>query len=73
MGDVNLNSLSWNKPEHLKSPQDRIQSKMSTMLKERILDKGFALVGSQQTRTPDNPDSRPAALDLIFTNRLEKI
>ena len=35
MGDVNLNSLSWNLPDEQKSPQDRLQSKMSNMLQER--------------------------------------
>ena len=73
MGDINLNSLSWNTPESLKSPQDKMQNKMSQMLKERILDKGFHLVGNGPTRAPDNPESRPAALDLMFTNRREKI
>ena len=73
MGDVNLNSLSWNLPEEQKSPQDRLQSKMSNMLQERILDKGFTLVGSQPTRAPDRPDSRLAALDLIFTNRIDRV
>ena len=70
MGDLNLNSLAFNLPENQKTGQDRSQSKMAEMLKDRILNKGFSLVGLQPTRTKDNPLSRPAALDLMITNRL---
>ena len=73
MGDLNVNSLSFDQPEAMKSSQDKTQSKLSEMLQERILSKGFTLLGNQPTRTPDNPLSRPAALDLMITNRLEKI
>ena len=73
MGDLNLNSLSWKLSEAQKSSQDRSQARMSQMLQDRILSKGFTLIGDQPTRTPDNPQSRPAALDLIITNRLDKV
>ena len=73
MGDMNVNSLSWDLPDNQKTSQDKAQSKMSDMLRERILSRGFVLLGNQPTRIPDNPQSRPAALDLMITNRLEKI
>ena len=73
MGDYNINSLSWDLPEAQKSPQDRAQTKLAEMLKERILNQGYTLVGNKPTRSPDNTSSRPAALDLMITNRIYKV
>ena len=53
--------------------QDKTQAKMTRMLKDKILNRGFILIGNQPTRTNDRPDSRPAALDLIVTNRKDKV
>ena len=73
MGDFNINSLAWDLPESQKASQDKVQAGMAEMFKQRILNKGFTLIGNQPTRTPDNPTSRPPALDLIVTNRLDKV
>ena len=73
MGDFNLNGLTFETPEDKKTGQDKTQAKMTRMLKDKILNNGFTLIGNQPTRTKDRPDSRPAALDLIMTNRRDKV
>ena len=40
---------------------------------DKILTKGFTILNSKPTRQKDTIDNKPACLDLMVTNRLEKI
>ena len=46
---------------------------MVKILQERILDNGFTVLNSEQTREKNHPNENPSCLDLIFTNRKDKI
>ena len=73
LGDLNLNMLRWETPISQKTSYERAQTPMVEALVDRILQKGFKIFNSQPTRTKDNHESKPACLDLIITNRTEKV
>ena len=59
MGDLNLNTLRWDTPQHLKSQYDRTKDPMIQSLQTRILDKGFTILSQTPTKVPDNPKTPP--------------
>ena len=73
MGDMNLNYLRWETPTHLKNSYDRMKDPMIKLLKEKILDKGFTILSNVPTKLNDNNQEKPSCLDLMITNRVEKI
>ena len=73
MGDINLNTLRWQVPADIKTSYERTQTPMVTQFQERILDQGFNILNCTPTRCNDTVDAKPACLDLIITNTLDKI
>ena len=73
LGDFNLNTLRWDVPNSEKSSYEKQQEPLIEMFKERILRKGFKILNTDPTRVKDTPESKPSCLDLMLTNRLEKI
>ena len=73
MGDTNLNLYRWNLPDNQRNSYDKINAPMSNLLQERILNKGFLLLNNTPTRTKDTADSKDSCIDMMFTNRTDKI
>ena len=73
MGDFNLNSLRWDLQETEKNSYDRLKEPMITMLKQRILEKGFKILSSEPTVTSEIRETGQSCLDLMITNRSDKI
>ena len=73
MGDTNLNYNRWNIQASEMNSYDRTNKPMSTSLQDRILNHGTVLLDTKPTRTKDNPNDRESCLDMMFTNRPEKI
>ena len=73
MGDFNLNTLRWDTPPQENSSYERSQIPLVDNFKEKILQQGFKILNNSATRTKDNTESRPACLDLILTNKPEKV
>ena len=46
---------------------------MIDSLRSRILDKGFVILSSKPTAVKEHPDAKECCLDLMLTNRQEKI
>ena len=55
------------------TPYDKYQEPMIKELKEQILNQGFFVLNKTSTRTRDNINSRPSCIDLMITNRTDKI
>ena len=73
MGDINLNKLSWDKDKKDMNPYEKSQDKMVQMLKDKILTKGHIALNSKPTKEPLTPEERPSCIDIIFTNKKDKI
>ena len=74
MGDLNLNCRRWNVQTKDMNNYDRVQKPMSSSLQERILDKGTLLLNeTTPTWNRNHPLAVPSVLDLMFTNRREKL
>ena len=73
MGDLNLNYLCWEvQPEGMNS-YDRIKKQMIDLIKEKILMTGHMILTNTPTKISNNPDIPDSCLDLMITNRKEKI
>ena len=73
LGDMNLNSMRWDTPMEQKTDYEKQQCPMILKLKLKIWEKGFKILNTGPTRTKDTIDSKPAYLDWIISNRLEKV
>ena len=73
LGDLNLNTLRWDVPQHLKTQYDRTKQPMIASLRTRILDKGLSVLSQAATKIPNNPDTPPSCIDLMIVNNTEKI
>ena len=73
MGDFNLNSHRWDLQDSEKNSYDRQKEPMVTMLKQRILEKGFKVLSNEPTVTAENRETGESCLDLMITNRSDKI
>ena len=73
MGDTNLNTLRWETPIEEKTSYEKSQINMVKNFQDRILNKGFKILNNTPTRQKDNIESKPACLDLIMTNKIDKI
>ena len=73
LGDLNLNTLRWDIPYESKNTYEKFQDKMVQLFKEKILHKGFKILNSHPTREKETIDQKPACLDLMITNKHEKI
>ena len=72
-GDMNLNTLRWDTPPHERTSYENLQRPMVDNFLDKILSKGFTILNVKPTRQKDTIDSKPACLDLMVTNRIEKI
>ena len=73
LGDFNFNTLRWETPVNDKTLYEKQQMSMVKIFKDRILEKGFKILNSQPTRTRDGTETKLSCLDLIVTNKTEKI
>ena len=73
LGDLNLNTMRWETPLESMTSYEKLQKPMVDILREEILNKGFKILNGEPTRLKDTPDSKPACLDLLMTNVVEKI
>ena len=73
LGDFNLNRFSWNRHPAERTPYEILQAPLVKMLQDRILDNGFVVINSQQTKEQISPQDKKSCLDLIITNRKDKI
>ena len=73
MGDINLNYLRWDiSPQNMNS-YDRVKKPMIDKFKTNFLSKGFTILSSTPTKIHDDPDAASSCLDLMITNKLDKI
>ena len=73
LGDLHLNYLRWElQPEQMNS-YDRQKKNMIEGLKSIILEKGHIILCSKPTKLSDNIYSQDSCLDLMISNRGEKI
>ena len=73
MGDCNLNRLTWDIKTEQLDIYDRSRESMVTELKDKILNNGHTTLNNSNTRSKDNINSKESCLDVMFTNRLDKI
>ena len=73
LGDLNLNTMRWDTPPPSRTSYENQQRSMVEEFMDKILTKGFTILNSKPTRQRDTIDNKPACLDLMVTNRLEKI
>ena len=73
MGDLNLNYLRWDVQPKSMNSYDRLKKPMIDLMKEKILLKGHVILSDIPTKTSNNPDTPNSCLDLMLTNRTEKI
>ena len=73
LGDMNLNKFSWNLHNTEKNQYEKLQTPMVKMLHDKILTQGFTVLNSQQTKEKNTPLEKSSCLDLIITNRKDKI
>ena len=65
-GDFNINAKTWSKKEEDKSNYEKSFNKMSSMIKDKLIDNGMILINNKETRNK-------ALLDHIYTNKIDKI
>ena len=73
MGDYNLNYLRWDITPNLMNSYDRQKKTLIDMFKNKILDKGHIILSKTPTKLSDDPQSEDSCLDLMVTNRPQKI
>ena len=70
---MNLNYLRWDIPTHEMNSYDSLKKPMIEQLKTKIIDQGFTVIDNKPTKINENPGIAPSCLDLMITNRLDKI
>ena len=73
LGDLNLNCLRWDLQPAEMNSYDRYKKPMIDEFKLRILDKGHKILSLEPTKINDNPEAHDSCLDLMITNRVDKI
>ena len=73
LGDFNLNSIGWDTPMEMKTQYQKLQYPMVEQFRDRILDKGTKILNSGPTRLKDTVEAKPACLDFILTNKIDKV
>ena len=73
MGDCNLNQDKWNKQEEQMNTYEKSQAPMVRDLKARILDNGIVVLNKEHTWNLEPNSLNPSCLDLIITNRRDKV
>ena len=73
LGDLNIDILSWDLPNNEMDPYNTSKKKMANLLKEKIIQKGSKILNSKPTRHEENPQKKPTCLDLMISNKPEKI
>ena len=73
VGVININIIDWDKPTNQMDPYEKVKAPMAKMFREKILQKGFKILNKKPTRNDDTSGQRPACLDLLITNRADKI
>ena len=73
MGDININTLNWDTPQNDPNPTNQTKVTMSKLLKEEILQKGSKIINTKPTRNDDTPNQNPSCIDVMITNRPDKI
>ena len=73
MGDYNLNLLRWDIEQNKMNSYDRQKKPLIEMLKNRILDKDHVILSQTPTKLSYNPQTEDSCLDLMITNRPQKI
>ena len=73
MGDLNLDKNSWDKRPEDRNPYENAKQPLIDQLHDRILSKGMYVINNQPTWNLDNPSQKSSILDLILTNRKDRI
>ena len=73
LGDINLNSLSWDKNPSQRTLQENRNNQMYEKLLDKIISKGTYKLNFEVTRPTDKTNSQPSCLDHMYTNRAYKI
>ena len=73
LGDFNLNKFSWELHPSEMNEYETAQSPLVKSLHDKILSKGFTVINSAQTKEKISPQDKTSCLDLIITNRKDKI
>lgn len=70
VGDINLNSIDWNKEVQERTDHDKSLDKLVVMLKEEILNKDTIKLNKEPTW---NIVNNPKCIDHMYTNNPQKI
>ena len=73
VGDININTMNWNKDYKEKSNYDKVKHSMYKTIKSDILDNGNFQINSETTRENENGCPGPACLDVGFTTDPQNI
>ena len=73
LGDCNLDKYQWDKPATALNPYQTSQRPMVTELHQRILSRGVMVLNNLPTRNYDSFTQPESCLDLLFSNRQNKI
>ena len=73
LGDINVDSLIWETPQELLSPQDKQRMTFYTPLRDKILVGGTTKINSEYTRHDNQPNRRFSCLDHCYTNNPLKV
>ena len=73
LGDVNIDSLVWDKPPTLQTPYDKKKHPLYLELREKILTTGTTKLNTEYTRVDNQPGGRISCLDHVYTNMPQKI
>ena len=73
MGDMNLNYLRWEVQPAGSNSYDKLKKPMIDKFKENIIERGHNILSSVPTIINNNPETPNSCLDLMLTNRREKI
>ena len=73
-GDMNLNMMSNDKNTENEDPYEKAKAPMIEEMKEMILNNGHVILNTEKsTRNKDKVDSKQTCLDLLITNRRDRI
>ena len=73
MGDINIDSLEWEKKWEEMKPYDRQKQTMYKLLRETILATGTTEINSEFTREDSQPGGRRSCIDHLYYTHPEKV
>ena len=73
IGDINLDSLTWDKNYNDKTIYQKSRHKMYKMIKTSVLDNGNFVINHERTRESETGMDKPTCLDMAITTHPTKI